>query len=142
MIDFTALGMLTRYQSREYKKCPSFRENYIIPDNPDSPVSSTRYGGLVVQPTVAEAAGEGSIRIPQVDNSLGAGFGEGITDDNRRFVADCEHVAGFLFYGVAQDVVEKWFKVNDPGTSEVDTEFDKAVQKVLSGLKFKMSCSS
>ena len=56
-----------------------------MPEHPDSPVSSTRDGGLVVHPTVADAAGENGIRIPQADTSLGAGFGEGITDDNRRF---------------------------------------------------------
>ena len=108
-----------------------------MPENSDSPVSSTRDGGLVVHPTVADTAGESSIRIPQADTSLGAGFGEGITDDNRRFAADREPVAGFLIYGVASDVVEKWFKVNDPDTSDADPELNKAVQKELRRLKFK-----
>ena len=108
-----------------------------MPENPDSPVTSTRDGGLVVHPTVTDTAGESSIRIPQADTSLGAGFGEGITDDNRRFAADREPVAGFLIYGIASDVVEKWFKVNDPDTSDADPELDKAVQKMLRGLKFK-----
>ena len=109
----------------------------IMPENPDSPVSSTRGGGLVVHPTVTDSAGESSIRIPQSDTSLGAGFGEGITDDNRRFAADREPVAGFLIYGIASDVVEKWFKINDPDTTDADPELDKAVQKELRQLKFK-----
>jgi phage-related protein (TIGR01555 family) len=108
-----------------------------MPENPDSPVTSTRDGGLVVHPTVADAEGESSIRIPQADTSLGAGFGEGITDDNRRFAADREPVAGFLIFGLASDVVEKWFKVNDSDTTEADPELDKAVQKELRRLKFK-----
>src|SRR5674476_1511844 len=109
-----------------------------MPENPDSPVISKRDGGLVVHPTVAsDSAGESSIRIPQADTSLGAGFGEGITDDNRRFAADREPVAGFLIYGIASDVVEKWFKVNDPDTSDADPELNKAVQKELRRLKFK-----
>jgi hypothetical protein len=108
-----------------------------MPENPYSSVSSTRDGGLVVHPTVADSAGESSIRIPQADTSLGAGFGEGITDDNRRFAVDREPVAGFLIYGVASDVVEKWFKVNDPDTSDADPELDKAVQRELRRLKFK-----
>ena len=33
--------------------------------------------------------------------------------------------------------MEKWFKVNDPDTSDADPELDKAVQKELRRLKFK-----
>ena len=51
---------------------------------------------------------------PKLTLSLGAGFGEGITNDNRRFAADREPVVDFLIYGIASDIVEKWFKVNDP----------------------------
>lgn len=108
-----------------------------MPLNSDSPVTSKRDGGLVVHPTVASDSGGESIRIPQADTSLGAGFGEGITDVNRRFAADREPVAGFLIYGIASDVVEKWFKVNDPDTSDADPELDKAVQKEMRRLKFK-----
>ena len=51
-------------------------EIIIMPENPDSPVTSKRDGGLVVHPTVADSTGESSIRIPQADTSLGAGFAD------------------------------------------------------------------
>ncbi|MCJ7559170.1 DUF1073 domain-containing protein [Candidatus Bathyarchaeota archaeon] len=93
--------------------------------------------GLVACPTADSDEG-GSIRIPQTSTSLGAGFGDPITPDDLAFAAMREPVAGFLIYGVASDVVEKWFKVNDARTEGADPEFDAGVQVALRKLKFRM----
>lgn len=78
-----------------------------------------------------------SIKIPQVDTSYGAGFGDVISDSDRAFAAEREPVAHFLTYGVAADITEKWFTINDPDTEEADPALDRTVQKALSKLDFK-----
>lgn len=83
----------------------------------DKPVTLTRDGGMIVAATPTQDSGEGgSIRIPQTATSMGAGFGDPITWDDILYAATREPVAGFLIYGIAADVVEKWFVVNDPRT--------------------------
>jgi hypothetical protein len=106
-------------------------------------VSATRDGGLIAAPpTVNNDAADstsdgGSIRIPQVDTTLGADFGAEISDTDRAFASEREPVAGFLVYGYSGDVVEKWFVINDVKTKQADPELDRRIQKELRSLKFK-----
>jgi hypothetical protein len=78
-----------------------------------------------------------NIKVPQVDTSYGAGFGDVITDTDRAFAAEREPVAHFLTYGVADDITEKWFMINDPDTEEADPELDRTAQQALGDLEFK-----
>lgn len=95
-------------------------------------------GGVIIHPDAAVDTTEGSsIKIPSVDTSLGAGFGDTITDSDRDFAAEREPVAHFLTYGIAADVTDKWFKINDPDTEEADPALDRTVQDALTKLKFK-----
>lgn len=93
-------------------------------------------GGLFVHPSADTSQGS-SIRIPQVSTELGAGFGDEITDDDREFASEREPVAYFLTYGIAADVVDKWFVVDDPSTEGGDPKIDEAVQNALTTLKAK-----
>jgi hypothetical protein len=98
----------------------------------------TKDGGLIIHPAAALDTTEGSsIKIPQVDTALGAGFGDTIADEDRAFAASREPVAHFLTYGVAADVTDKWFHIDDPDTEEADPALDRTVQDALSQLKFK-----
>jgi hypothetical protein len=101
----------------------------------ERPVTFTK-DGMVAYP-VADSVEGGSIRIPQTSTSLGAGFGDAISDDDLVFAATREPTAGFLIYGIAADVVEKWFKVDDVRTEGADPQFDVAVQVALQKLKFR-----
>ena len=95
-------------------------------------------GGVIIHPDAAVDTTEGGgIKIPQVDTSLGAGFGDTIPDNDREFAAEREPVAHFLTYGMAQDVTDKWFKIDDPDTEEADPALDRTVQDGLAKLKFK-----
>jgi hypothetical protein len=109
----------------------------LMAANPENPITLTRDGGMVVYPTQQEDADGSSIRIPQVDTSLGADFGEVITDENRLFAATREPIAGFLIYGIAVAIVEKWFTINDLATKGADPELDNSIQKLLRKLKYK-----
>jgi len=101
-------------------------------------ISYRKDGGVIIHPDVALDTTEGGgIKIPSVDTSLGAGFGDTITDDDRLFAAEREPVAHFLTYGIAADVTDKWFKIDDPDTEEADPALDRTVQDALTKLKFK-----
>jgi len=102
----------------------------------ERPVTFTK-DGIVAYPTQDTGGEGGSIRIPQTSTSLGAGFGDPITPADLTFAALREPIAGFLIYGVAADVVEKWFKVNDVHTEGADPELDANVQAALRKLMFK-----
>ena len=95
-------------------------------------------GTMILHPDIGsdEAKGD-SIQIPQVDTAEGAAFGGTITDTDRAFAAEREPVAHFLTYGVAADITEKWFLINDPDTEESDPALDRTVQSALSKLEFK-----
>jgi len=93
--------------------------------------------GLIVYPTVADSEESGSVRIPQTSTSLGAGFGDPINTDDLEYASTREPIAGFLIYGIASDIIEKWFKLNKSKTEGEDPDFDLQIQKVLSSLKFK-----
>lgn len=103
----------------------------------ENPVTLTKDGGIVMFPPMQDSVEGSSIRIPQVDTSMGADFGAEITDDNRLFAAHREPVAGFLIYGYSADVVEKWFSINDLATKNPDPKLDHDIQAELRKLKFK-----
>jgi len=96
-------------------------------------------GTMIIHPDIGAdvATSSDSIQIPQVDTDEGAGFGDTIADSDRAFAAEREPVAHFLTYGVAADITEKWFLINDPDTEEADPALDRTVQASLSKLKFK-----
>lgn len=96
-----------------------------------------RDGGLIAAPPQPAADASSSIRVPQADTTLGADFGGDIGDDDRLFAAKREPIAGFLIYGVAADIVEKWFSINDVETKQPDPKLDRAIQKELRRLKYK-----
>jgi len=96
----------------------------------------TKDGGLFIHPAADTSEGS-SIRIPQVSTELGAGFGDTITNVDREFAAEREPVAHFLTYGIANDVFDKWFKVDDLSTEGGDPKIDEAVQNTLTKLKAK-----
>ncbi|MDH5786991.1 MAG: DUF1073 domain-containing protein [Candidatus Bathyarchaeota archaeon] len=95
-------------------------------------------GTMIIHPDIGsdQAIGD-SIQIPQTDTAEGAGFGDTIQDKDRAFAAEREPVAHFLTYGVAADITEKWFLINDPDTEEADPALDRTVQSALSKLEFK-----
>jgi hypothetical protein len=103
----------------------------------ENPVTLTKDGGIIMSPPMQDSGSDDSIRIPQVDTSMGADFGAEITDDNRLFAAHREPVAGFLIYGFSADMMEKWFSVNDLATKNADPELDQSLQTELRKLKFK-----
>jgi hypothetical protein len=110
-----------------------------LPVNPKG-IRATRDGGLFIHPSALDASDseEGSsIRVPQVATELGAGFGDTITDDDRQFASEREPVANKLTYGVARDVFDKWFTIDDPSTEGGDPKIDEAVQNALTVLKAK-----
>jgi len=84
-----------------------------------------------------DLVGTDNIKIPQVDTSYGAGFGDTITDSDRAFASGREPIAHFLTYGVAGDITEKWFSIDDPDTEESDPALDRTTQTVLAKIKFK-----
>jgi hypothetical protein len=91
----------------------------------------------MIHPDFGADAAADSIKIPATDTSYGAGFGDTIADTDRAFAAEREPVAHFLTYGVAADITEKWFIVNDPDTEEADPALDRTVQDALTELEFK-----
>ena len=95
----------------------------------------TKDGALLVHPDIEGDIG--SVKIPQVDTEYGAGFGDVISDSDRAFAACREPVANFLTFGVASDITEKWFTINDPDTEEADPALDRTIQDQLTKLKFK-----
>lgn len=106
-----------------------------MPPNPKG-IKTTKDGGLFIHPSADTSQGS-SIRIPSVSTELGAGFGDEITDNDREFAAEREPVAHFLTYGMAADVIDKWFIVDDPTTEQGDPKIDEAVQDALTLLKVK-----
>ncbi len=78
-----------------------------------------------------------SVKIPQTATNEGAGFGDTITDSDLEFASIREPISIFLTYGVAADLLEKWFVVNDPDTEEADPALDRTVQDALDSVKYK-----
>lgn len=100
----------------------------------------TKDGGLIFHPDALSGkdSSEGSsIRIPQANTELGAGFGDIITDVDRKFAAEREPVAHFLTYLMSADVFDKWFIIDDPSSEGGDPKVDEAVQEALTKLKAK-----
>jgi len=103
-------------------------------------LKTTKDGGLIVHPLALDSADaeEGSsIRVPQASTELGAGFGDTITDADRKFASEREPVAYFLTVSMAADVFDKWFVIDDPTSEGGDPQIDQAVQKALTGLEAK-----
>lgn len=94
---------------------------------------ATRDGGLMLYPSVAVD----SVKHPDVDTQNAAGFGNSISDVDRAFAASREPICHFLTYGVAADITEKWFTVDDPDTEEADPALDRGIQKAFHNLDFK-----
>jgi hypothetical protein len=82
----------------------------------------------------------GSIRVSQVSTTLGAGFGDPITDSDREWAVTREPVAYRVTYMVADDVFDKWFSVDDPKTEGGD--LDRKVQNVLRKLEAQSALSN
>jgi phage-related protein (TIGR01555 family) len=101
---------------------------------PNQGYKITKDGGLILHSSIAV---DNAMSNPSADSIQGAGFGDSITDLDRQFVSEREPVAHFLTYGVAADISEKWFTVNDPDTEEADPALDRGVQDALAGLKAK-----
>ncbi len=102
---------------------------------PHTGVKVTKNNYLLVGADVNTADG---VKIPlDSDTASGAGFGDTITDEDRAFAAEREPVAHFLTYGVASDITEKWFKIDDPDTEEADPALDRTTQEIFSKLSFK-----
>ena len=66
-----------------------------------------------------------------IRRSLGAGFGEDITDIDREWAASREPVAYRFTFTVAQDMFDNWFTIDDPATEGADPDLDGKVQAVL-----------
>ena len=97
-------------------------------------------GTVILHPSIKADSGTGKdsgLKIPQTDTDEGAGFGDKITDTDRAFAAEREPVAHFLTFGVAADITEKWFVINDPDTEEADPALDRTIQVELAKLEFK-----
>jgi hypothetical protein len=95
---------------------------------------TTRDGGLIVHPDVAM---DNSIKVPQTDSTYSSGFGDSITDVDRAFAACREPIGHFLTHIVADDMVDKWFTVDDPDTEEADPALDRSCQQHFNRLQFK-----
>jgi hypothetical protein len=108
----------------------------IMPKTNPKGIKITKDGGLIIHPAADTSEGS-SIRIPQASTDLGAGFGDEITDVDRKFAAEREPVAHFLTYLMSADVFDKWFIIDDPSTEEGDPKVDEAVQDALTELKAK-----
>jgi phage-related protein (TIGR01555 family) len=105
-----------------------------LPPNPGFKV--TRDGGLILHPSLAVAS-DNTMQNTGTDMLTGAGFGDAIPDSDRLWMSQREPVAHFLTCGVAADITEKWFTINDPDTEEADPALDRSVQDALATLKFK-----
>lgn len=101
-------------------------------------IKFTKQGGLLIAPkTVGDASANDGIKIPATSTASGAGFGESVADEDRLFASEREPIGILLTYGMAQDITEKWFMINDPDTEEADPALDRMVQDALSTLKYK-----
>jgi hypothetical protein len=96
----------------------------------------TKDNMMLIHPDI-EGTVDSGVKVPQIDTVYGAGFGDSINDNDRAFAACREPIAHFLTYGVANDITEKWFAINDPDTEEADPALDRTIQDVLTELKFK-----
>ena len=95
-----------------------------------------KHGGLTITADSAsqQASDSHTQDVKITRGSFGDLFGASITDNMREFFARREPIAGFLIFGVASDMCEKWFTVNDTSTSHPDPELDAAVQRALNSM--------
>ncbi|MCL2641959.1 MAG: DUF1073 domain-containing protein [Candidatus Bathyarchaeota archaeon] len=97
----------------------------------------TKDGGLILHPSLAVVGDMGDVRGQDVSADTDAGFGQPISDSELSFAACREPVAHFLTYGVAADVTDKWFYVDDLDTKNPDVELDNNVQMALDEIDFR-----
>jgi hypothetical protein len=101
----------------------------------------TRDGGLIVHPDYVVTGDNNTSddlrSAVDISSQSGAGFGQPISDADLAFAACREPVAHFLTYGVAGDVTDKWFYIDDTDTKTPDTQFDQTIQTVLTSLDFR-----
>jgi hypothetical protein len=97
----------------------------------------TKDNGLIITPSTLTSTAKDDLSSPIQDAGQAAGFGDSISDIDRQFASEREPIGINLTYGVAADVTEKWFTVNDPDTEEADPALDRTVQDALQTLKFK-----
>jgi hypothetical protein len=106
-------------------------------------VKNTVDGGLIIHQDLAAAVDANNVDDDirsAADVSVcgrGASFGESVSDSDLAFAACREPVAHFLTYGVAAEVTDKWFIVDDADTKDPDTKLDGNVQTVLTQLNFR-----
>lgn len=97
-------------------------------------VKATKDGGLIIHPSITAA--DSNIGVPQT-STIGAGFGDTISDNDRAWAACREPIAHFLTHIVADDMTDKWFTIEDPDTEEADPALDRTVQQEFAKLKLK-----
>jgi hypothetical protein len=68
-----------------------------------------------------------------------SGYGGDISDDNREWASQREPICNRVTYGVAADMFDKWFSVDDPATKGADTELDRKAQYALDLLGAKLA---
>jgi phage-related protein (TIGR01555 family) len=76
-------------------------------------------------------------KVSTTSAGAGAGFGEGITDQDLTFAVKREPAAHRIVFAVAHDVFDNWFTVDDLATEGKDEKFNRIVQAELSKLKAK-----
>lgn len=87
--------------------------------------------------TALDISTEGVADDPRVNFGLG-NFGDAsIQDVNREFAAVREPIGKFVVFGVAEDMFDQWFQVDDTRTEGADKEFDRKVQEALRELQAK-----
>jgi len=77
-----------------------------------------------------------SVRIPYTHPSLGAAFGEPITEADITFAIKREPVATRIVFAVAHDIFDSWFEVKDLA-EKPDETLDRKIQAALLDLKAK-----
>ncbi|MCL2288251.1 MAG: DUF1073 domain-containing protein [Candidatus Bathyarchaeota archaeon] len=102
-------------------------------------VKVTNDGGLIIHPDSLNVVGDHFEQATGVSstNGRGAGFGQAVSDADYAFAACREPVAHFLTYGVAADVTDKWFYVDDLETKNPDIDLNTMVQNELTKLGFQ-----
>jgi len=66
-----------------------------------------------------------------------AGFGGSISDSDREWAACREPICNRVTFGVALDMFDKWFTVDDPTTKKADVDLDTKAQYALELLDAK-----
>jgi hypothetical protein len=101
----------------------------------DITVKTTKGGGLLIGKSDSQTTGD--TQNATVSTSTDTSYRSPISDEDRKLASEREPIAILLTYGMAGDVVEKWFHIDDPDTEEADPALDRLVQNELSKLKYR-----